>query len=158
MLVALASGRRGRWCSTSLLQYQGSVVLLLFPRQLQCCQTDPFPHYSQGPPAGLQMRHPCGASESCWPLSLMSFPVHPGPSSRPNPLLSKALMSPFSFPRLCVCPFWLKTFPRTSEPCAFVSLLGLLVFAFLLCHEGSSLLLLCPIAACLSNFLFPNEA
>ena len=82
-------------------------------------------------------------------VAVLSFPVHPGPSSRLNPLLSKALMSHFSIPRLCVCPFWLKTFHRMSNLCAFI---------FLLCHKESSLLLLCPLAACLSNFLFPNDS
>lgn len=155
MLVALASGRLGRSCSTRAASLSGLRYPPFVPAPAPALSDWSFPSWLPGT-TSPQKRHPCGASEPCWPLSLMdravavlSFPVHPGPSSRLNPLLSKALMSHFSIPRLCVCPFWLKTFHRMSNLCAFI---------FLLCHKESSLLLLCPLAACLSNFLFPNEA
>ena len=149
--------RLGRSCSTRAASLSGLCYPPFVPTPAPVVSDWPFPALLPGTTGWpTDETSLWGTSEPCWPLSLMdravalpSFPVHPGPSSRPGPLLSKALMSQFSFPRLCVCPFWLKTFHRTSNPRAFV---------LLLCHKESSLLLLCPIAACLSNFLFPNEA
>lgn len=156
MLVALASGRLGRSCSTRVASLSGLRYPPFVPTPAPVLSDWSFPSLLPGTtgwPADETSLWGIWAvltsvldGQKCGPAVL---PHAPGPSSRPNPLLAKALMSQFSIPGLCVCPFWLKTFHRMSNLCAFI---------FLLCHKESSLLLLCSLVACLSNFLFPNEA
>ena len=138
-----------------LLRYQGSAILLLFLPQLQYCQTDPFPHYFQGPPAGPQMRHPCGGhlsrADLCpWWIEL--WPFRPFPCTL-DPVPDPALSSPklwwvsFHFPG-CVCarfgwrlsierPILVPLFcsyvtRRAACCCSAPSLLALVTFFFLM--------------------------
>lgn len=123
MLVALASGHLGWSCSTRAASLSGLSYPPFVPTPAPVLSDWPFPSLLPGtiswPTDETSL---WGTSEPCWPLSLMdravallSFPVHPGPSSRPSPLLSKALMSQFSFPRLCVRPVLAEDFPENVQ-------------------------------------------
>ena len=156
MLVALASGCLGRSCSTRAASLSGLRYPPFVPTPAPVLSDWSFPSLLPGTtgwPADETSLWGIWAvltsvldGQKCGPAVLphapwTQFPTQPSPRQSFDE-------SVFNSWVVCV-PVLAEDFHRTSNLCAFI---------FLLCHKESSLLLLCSLVACLSNFLFPNEA